>query len=119
MATDALIDLLRTVRLTGAAYFEITAQAPWSVRSPAADDAAAHLQRRSPDRLSCGHAGPLPSPAWVGGEPCWSRRAKSSSSHNADRSDVEQCRMRAEAPSADMIEIASAGGWAVPDQPDE
>src|SRR3982074_153125 len=35
MATDALSDLLRTVRLTGAAYFEIAAQAPWSVRSPA------------------------------------------------------------------------------------
>ena len=35
MATDALSDLLRTVRLTGAAYFEIEAQAPWSVRSPA------------------------------------------------------------------------------------
>src|SRR5258708_24493396 len=35
MATDALSDLLRTVRLTGAAYFEIAAQAPWSVCSPA------------------------------------------------------------------------------------
>src|SRR4051812_50052867 len=35
MATDALSDLLKTVRLTGAAYFEIAAQAPWSVRSPA------------------------------------------------------------------------------------
>ena len=35
MATDALSDLLKTVRLTGAAYFEIAAQEPWSVRSPA------------------------------------------------------------------------------------
>src|SRR6266699_571566 len=35
MATDALSDLLKTMRLTGAAYFEIAAQEPWSVRSPA------------------------------------------------------------------------------------
>src|SRR5262245_29668139 len=34
MAADALSDLLRTVRLTGAAYFEIVAREPWAVASP-------------------------------------------------------------------------------------
>jgi AraC-like DNA-binding protein len=34
MATDALSDLLRTVRLTGAAYFEIVAREPWAIASP-------------------------------------------------------------------------------------
>jgi AraC-like DNA-binding protein len=35
MAADALSDLLKTVRLTGAAYFEIVARDPWAVASPA------------------------------------------------------------------------------------
>ncbi len=35
MAGDALSDLLRTVRLTGATFFDIEAQDPWAVRSPA------------------------------------------------------------------------------------
>jgi AraC-like DNA-binding protein len=34
MAADVLSDLLKTVRLTGAAYFEIVAQNPWAVASP-------------------------------------------------------------------------------------
>jgi AraC-like DNA-binding protein len=37
MAEDALSDVLKTVRLTGAAYFDILAQEPWSVHSPARD----------------------------------------------------------------------------------
>src|SRR5450759_4610285 len=35
MAADVLSDLLKTVRLTGAAFFEIAAEAPWAVASPA------------------------------------------------------------------------------------
>jgi AraC-like DNA-binding protein len=35
MATDPLSDLLKTVRLTGAVFFEIAAGAPWAVGSPA------------------------------------------------------------------------------------
>lgn len=35
MADDALSNLLRTVRLTGATFFDIEAQDPWAVRSPA------------------------------------------------------------------------------------
>jgi hypothetical protein len=34
MAADVLSDLLKTVRLTGAAFFEIVAEAPWAVASP-------------------------------------------------------------------------------------
>ena len=37
VATDTLSDVLKSVRLTGAAYFEIAAQDPWSVHSPARD----------------------------------------------------------------------------------
>ncbi|TIV34635.1 MAG: AraC family transcriptional regulator, partial [Mesorhizobium sp.] len=35
MAGDALSDLLKTVRLTGATFFDIEAQDPWAVCSPA------------------------------------------------------------------------------------
>src|SRR6201990_3698733 len=35
VATDTLSDVLKTVRLTGAAYFDIAAQEPWSVHPPA------------------------------------------------------------------------------------
>jgi len=34
MANDALSDVLRTVRLTGATYFDIAARAPWVVEQP-------------------------------------------------------------------------------------
>jgi AraC-like DNA-binding protein len=37
MAADVLSDLLKTVRLTGAAFFDIAAEAPWAVASPARD----------------------------------------------------------------------------------
>ncbi len=37
MAEDALSDVLKTVRLTGATYFDVAAQSPWSVHSPARD----------------------------------------------------------------------------------
>lgn len=37
MAEDALSDVLKTVRLTGAAYFDVVAQEPWSVHSPVRD----------------------------------------------------------------------------------
>jgi AraC-like DNA-binding protein len=37
MAEDVLSDLLKTVRLTGAAFFEIAAEAPWAVASPPRD----------------------------------------------------------------------------------
>jgi len=37
MAADVLSDLLKTVRLTGAAFFDIAAEPPWAVASPPRD----------------------------------------------------------------------------------
>jgi AraC-like DNA-binding protein len=37
MAADALSDLLRTVRLTGAAFFDVSAKEPWVAESPPRD----------------------------------------------------------------------------------
>jgi AraC-like DNA-binding protein len=37
MAADVLSDLLKTVRLTGATFFDIAAEAPWAVASPPRD----------------------------------------------------------------------------------
>src|SRR4051812_30670169 len=34
MAADALSDLLRTVRLTGATFFDVVAKAPWVAEQP-------------------------------------------------------------------------------------
>ena len=35
MATDALSDVLRAVRLAGALYFDVAARAPWVAEQPA------------------------------------------------------------------------------------
>jgi hypothetical protein len=40
MAADALSDLLKTVRLTGAAFFDVAAKEPWVAESPPRDGAA-------------------------------------------------------------------------------
>jgi AraC-like DNA-binding protein len=37
MTTDALSDVLKTVRLTGAAFFDVVAKAPWVAESPRRD----------------------------------------------------------------------------------
>src|SRR5262245_65748968 len=37
MAADPLSDVLKTVRLTGAVFFEIAGQGPWAVASPPRD----------------------------------------------------------------------------------
>ena len=37
MATDALSDVLKTVRLTGAIFFDVTARAPWVAEQPPRD----------------------------------------------------------------------------------
>ena len=61
MAADALSDLLRTVRLTGAAFFDVAAKEPWVAESASAGyDPVEDLARcRSSDRVSCGHSGPV------------------------------------------------------------
>jgi len=34
MTADALSDVLKTVRLTGATFFDVVARAPWSAEAP-------------------------------------------------------------------------------------
>jgi len=43
MAIDVLSDVLKTVRLTGAAFFEVAAQEPWAVASPSPDVILPHI----------------------------------------------------------------------------
>jgi AraC-like DNA-binding protein len=111
MATDALSDLLRTVRLTGAAYFEITAQAPWSVRSPAREMMLPSILPGA-DHLIAYHVVTQGRcfASLVGGEPVPVEAGEVVVFTNADPHVMSSSAgMRAEAPSADMIEIASAG----------
>src|ERR1700722_7713605 len=111
MVTDPLSDVLKTVRLTGAAYFDIAAQAPWSVHSPARDlilprilPGADHLiayhvvtAGRCFASLDDGEAVPLEAGEVV-------------TFTNADPHVMSSSAgMRADPPTADMIDIAEAG----------
>src|SRR5207247_1552944 len=111
MATDALSDLLRTVRLTGAAYFEIAAQAPWSVRSPAREMILPKILPGA-DHLIAYHvviAGRCFA-GLVGGEPVELEAGEVVVFTNADPHVMSSgAGMQADPPSADMIEVASAG----------
>jgi AraC-like DNA-binding protein len=111
MAEDALSDVLKTVRLTGAAYFNVVAQEPWSVHSPAKD---LILPRVLPgaDHLIAYHvvvegrcfAGLL------GGETIPLESGEVVVFTNADPHIMSShAGMRAEPPTADLIEIADAG----------
>jgi len=111
MATDALSDLLKTVRLTGAAYFEIAAQEPWSVRSPAREMILPRILPGA-DHLIAYHvvtAGRCFA-SLVGGRPVQLEAGEVVVFTNADPHVMSSgMGMRADPPSADMIEIASAG----------
>lgn len=111
MATDTLSDVLKSVRLTGAAYFEIVAQEPWSVHSPSRElilprilPGADHLiayhvvtSGRCFASLDGGEAVPLEAGEVV-------------LFTNADPHVMSSSAgMRAEPPSADMIDVAEAG----------
>jgi AraC-like DNA-binding protein len=111
VATDTLSDVLKTVRLTGAAYFDVAAQEPWSVHSPARD---LILPRILPgaDHLIAYHV--------VTAGRCFARLAEGEAMPleagevvvftNADPHIVSSSAdMRAEPPTADMIDIAGAG----------
>lgn len=111
MATDALSDLLKTVRLTGAAYFEIAAQAPWSVRSPAREMILPRILPGA-DHLISYHVVTEGRcfASLVGGEPVTLEAGEVVVFTNADPHVMSSAGgMRADPPSADMIEIASAG----------
>ena len=61
MSADALSDVLRTVRLTGATFFDVVATAPWVAEQPPRENDPAEdpARRRASDRLSRGHRRPL------------------------------------------------------------
>jgi len=111
MPADALSDVLKTVRLTGAAFFDIAAQEPWSVHSPArhlilprilpgADHLIAYhvvIAGRCFASLEGGEAVPLEAGEVV-------------VFTNADAHVMSSSGgMRADPPTADMIDIAEAG----------
>ena len=111
MATDALSDLLRTVRLTGAAYFEIAAQEPWSVHSPAHE---LILPRILPgaDHLIAYHVviSGRCCASLVGGQSLELEAGEVVVFTNADPHVMSSSAgMQADPPSTDMIEIAAAG----------
>jgi AraC-like DNA-binding protein len=69
---DVLSDVLRNVRLTGAAFFDVTARAPWAVQSPRTEAILADVMPGS-DRVLAFHS-ILEGGAWVqavGEEPVW------------------------------------------------
>jgi AraC-like DNA-binding protein len=111
VATDTLSDVLKTVRLTGAAYFDIAAQEPWSVHSPARE---VILPRILPgaDHLIAYHvvtAGRCFA-SLDGGEAVPVEAGEVVVFTNADPHVMSSSAgMRAEPPSADMIDIADAG----------
>ena len=111
MAADALSDVLKTVRLTGAAYFDIAAQEPWSVHSPARD---LILPRILPgaDHLIAYHvvtAGRCFA-SLDGGEAVPLEAGEVVMFTNADPHVMSSSAgLRADPPTADMIDIAEAG----------
>ena len=111
MATDTLSDVLKTVRLTGAAYFDIAAQAPWSVHSPAREVMLPRILPRA-DRLIAYHvvtAGRCFA-SLDGGEAVPLEAGEVVMFTNADPHVMSSgAGMRAAPTTADMIDIADAG----------
>lgn len=111
MAEDALSDVLKTVRLTGAAYFDVVAQEPWSVHSPARD---LILPRVLPgaDHLIAYHvvtSGRCYA-SLVGGEAIPLEAGEVVVFTNADPHIMSsRAGMRAEPPTTDFFEIVDAG----------
>src|SRR5206468_7286154 len=111
MAADTLSDVLKTVRLTGAAYFDIEAQEPWSVHSPARDLILPKILPGA-DRLIAYHvvtAGRCFA-SLVGGEAMALQAGEVVMFTGADPHVMSSSAgMPASPPSADMIDIAGAG----------
>jgi AraC-like DNA-binding protein len=111
MAEDALSDVLKTVRLTGAAYFDVVAQEPWPVHSPARD---LILPRVLPgaDHLIAYHvvtSGRCYA-SLIGGEAIPLEAGEVVVFTNADPHIMSShAGMRAEPPTADFFDIADAG----------
>lgn len=111
MAADPLSDLLKTVRLTGAVFFEIAAQGPWAVASPARE---LILPRILPgaDHLIAYHvvtAGQCFGTA-AGGEPAALKAGDVIVFTNAQPHVMSSAPgMQADPPVRDVLEVAAAG----------
>src|SRR6266550_865409 len=111
MAEDALSNLLKTVRLTGATFFDIEAQDPWAVRSPAP---ASILPRILPgaDHLISYHvvtAGRCFARI-VGGQPIVIEAGEVGIFSNSDAHIMSSSPgLGADPPTADVLDIAFAG----------
>src|SRR6266480_6754064 len=111
MAADALSNLLRTVRLTGATFFDIAAQDSWAIRSPARD---LILPRILPgaDHLISYHvvtAGRCFARI-VGGQPIVVEAGEVVVfTHSAPHIMSSSPGLRADPPAADLLDIAFAG----------
>lgn len=111
MAADPLSDLLKTVRLTGAVFFEIAAQEPWAVASPPRELILPKILPGA-DHLIAYHvvtAGQCF--ATVAGEQPISLEAGEVVVFTNGQSHVMSSSpdMRADPPMADVIEVAAAG----------
>src|SRR3954453_2326127 len=111
MAADALSDVLKTVRLTGATYFDVAAQEPWTVHSPARELILPKILPGA-DRLIAYHvvtAGRCFA-SLVGGEAIPLRAGEVVMFTDADPHVMSSSAgMPPSPPSADMIDIAEAG----------
>jgi AraC-like DNA-binding protein len=110
MATDALSDLLKTVRLTGAVYFEIAAHEPWAIASPPRElilpkilPAADHLIAYHV--VTAGHC----FATVAGAEPIALEAGQVIIITNSDSHIMSSGpRLHAEPPTADVLEVAAA-----------
>ena len=111
MAQDVLSDLLKTVRLTGAAFFEIAAEAPWSIASPPREVILPHILPGA-DHLIAYHA--VTAGRCVatidGGAPVSLETGEVVVFTNSDPHVMSSsANMRADPTSPDVVDIAAAG----------
>jgi len=111
MATDPLSDLLKTVRLTGAVFFEIAAQDPWAVASPARELILPKILPGA-DHLIAYHVVTVGRcfAKVVGGKPISLEAGEVIVFTNGQPHIMSSSPdMRADPPMADVIEVAAAG----------
>jgi AraC-like DNA-binding protein len=111
MAADPLSDVLKTVRLTGAVFFEVAAQGPWAVASPPRDMILPKILPGA-DHLIAYHvvtAGRCF--ATVAGGPAVPLEAGEVIIFTQGQPHVmsSQSGMRADPPARDVLEVAAAG----------
>jgi AraC-like DNA-binding protein len=111
MAADPLSDLLKTVRLTGAVFFEVVAEEPWAITSPPRELILPKILPGA-DHLIAYHvvtAGRCFATE-AGGQPIALEAGEVVIFSNAQRHVMSsQPDMRADPPTRDVLEVAAAG----------